>query len=270
MSEDGDQRAESREPNGRLARAAKTLRRFDEHSRTVGAAKALRSMLPGDKDYGDPLSLGGSEPSHLLGQRLATVTAERPSAMREIGMSALQVWQAMAEVQGRGRGTRELAILFTDLVDFSDWALEAGDEKAVELLRCVGLAIEPPVRERGGEIVKRLGDGLMAVFDDDVAAVEAALESVDATRAVDVDGHNPQLRAGLHVGRPRRLGGDYLGVDVNVAARVAGAAGADEVLVSEDACRHLGDHGSLTKRRRRRFKAKGAPSDLRVFAVARD
>jgi adenylate cyclase len=260
-----DRRAEDR----RIKRAGAALRRFDEHARVVGAAKALRMLLPGDHDYGDPLSVAGSEPSQLLGQRLAAVTAERPSAMRELGMSALQVWQAMSEAQGRGRGDRELAILFTDLVEFSDWALEAGDEQAVELLRCVGLAVEPIVGEHGGEVVKRLGDGLMAVFGDPSEAVEAALDSVQATREVEVAGYNPRLRAGVHVGKPRRLGGDYLGVDVNVAARVAAAAGADEVLVSEDACNHLGGNGPLTVRRRRRFKAKGAPSDLRVFAVAR-
>ena len=37
------------------------------------------------------------------------------------------------------------------------------------------------------------------------------------------DGYRPTLRAGLHLGRPRKLRGDYLGVDVNVAARVAEA-----------------------------------------------
>ena len=101
-------------------------------------ARALRSLLPGDEDYGDPLSTAGDEPSALLGQRLSALTAERPSAMREVGLSALQVWQALSESQGRGRGERELTILFTDLVEFSAWALEAGDTMAVDLLRQVG------------------------------------------------------------------------------------------------------------------------------------
>jgi class 3 adenylate cyclase len=175
----------------------------------------------------------------------------------------------MSEAQGRGRGDRALAILFTDLVEFSDWALQAGDEKAVELLRGVGLAVEPLIAEHGGQVVKRLGDGLMAVFEAPNEAVDAALDAVDATAAVRLDGYQPSLRAGIHVGKPRRLGGDYLGVDVNVAARVAAAAGASEVLVSEAACEHLGD-APVTVRRRRRFKAKGAPSDLRVFEVARE
>jgi len=135
--------------------------------------------------------------------------------------------------QGRGRGDRELAIVFTDLADFSTWALDAGDEQAVALLREVGAAIEPEICSRGGEIVKRLGDGLMAVFEDSGRAIEAAHASARALEGVQVDGHCPRLRAGVHAGRPRRIGGDYFGVDVNIAARVAEAAGPGEVLVSE-------------------------------------
>ena len=70
---------------------------------------------------------------------------------------------------------------------------------------------------------------------------------------------------GVHLGRPRKLGGDYYGVDVNMAARVADAAGAGEVLVSESACRGL--EGSGVALKRRRFKAKGAPKELKVFAA---
>jgi len=57
----------------------------------------------------------------------------------------------------------DVAVLFTDLVSFSEWALQAGDELAVELLRQVGKAIEPPILTRRGQVVKWLGDGLMAV-----------------------------------------------------------------------------------------------------------
>ena len=50
-------------------------------------------------------------------------TAERPGVLREAGLSALQVWQAFAEAQGRGRGDVDMAIAFTDLEDFSEFAL---------------------------------------------------------------------------------------------------------------------------------------------------
>jgi adenylate cyclase len=257
---------EASEDKRRLARLRESLRRLDEQPQLVRAAKALRGMLPGDKDYGDPLSVAGDEPAQVLGKRLATLTARRPSAMREVGFSALQVWQGMAEAQGRGRGDKEMTILFTDLVDFSDWALEAGDEKAIDLLRDVGRAIEPPIDSNDGEIVKRLGDGLMAVFGDPQDAVAAACEASNAVDRLEIDGYRPRMRAGVHLGRPRKLGGDYLGVDVNIAARVADAAGPGEVLVSDAVRERLGDDGRKL-RKRWRFKAKGAPRDLNVYVA---
>jgi adenylate cyclase len=252
----------------RSERAAALLRRLDGHPIVLKATAALRARLPGDQSYGDPLSVAGDEAPQVIGRRLAQLTAERPGAMREIGFSALQVWQSLSEAQGRGRGDRELAILFTDLVEFSDWALEAGDTTAVELLRQVGLEAEPCLTGHGGRIVKRLGDGVMAVFDDPCAAVDAALAAAEAVERVEVDGYRPRQRAGVHLGRPRRLGSDYYGVDVNVAARVAAAAGPGQVLVSQAARERL-DDAEVKLRRRWRFRAKGAPKDLEVFAATR-
>ena len=119
------------------------LGKFNERDGVVRAVRALRSRLPGDHAYGDPLSVAGDEPPQLIAQRLAATTGARPSAVRELGFGAIQVWQALSEAQGRGRGDEPLAILFTDLVGFSDWALEAGDDAALELLRTVGRTVDP-------------------------------------------------------------------------------------------------------------------------------
>jgi adenylate cyclase len=252
--------------SSRPEKLTEVLRRINAHPGLLAAARAARRRLPGDERYGDPLSVAGNDPTHLIGQRLAPRDDSPPSALRELGLSALQVWQAVSEAQGRGYGDREVAILFTDLCEFSDWALDAGDTMVLELLRAVGQAVEPAVAAHGGTVVKRLGDGLMAVFEEPGDAVEAALEASAALDDLEVGGHRPRLRAGVHVGRPRKLGGDYYGVDVNVAARLTEAAGAGEVLVS-DAARTQLDEERLNLRRRRRFKAKGAPTELQVYAV---
>jgi adenylate cyclase len=72
-------------------------------------------------------------------------------------------------------------------------------------------------------------------------------------------------------GSPRRLGGDYLGVDVNVAARVADAAKADQVLVSDVLLPQLdaGEAAELHAGRAKRLRADGAPRDLRVVSISR-
>ena len=258
--------AESEAPRRRLLATLAEALKSSDAPRMATAARIARELLPGDSDFGDPLSTAGSDPSHVLGRQLSALSAERPSVLGEIGLSALQVWESLSGTKETGE--KEVAILFTDLVDFSKWALAAGDTAAIELLRVVGLAIEPPVARHDGIIVKRLGDGLMAVFADPAAAVEAALDAHHEMGRVEVAGHRPRMRAGIHFGRPRILGGDYLGVDVNIAARVAGAASAGQVLISDAARERLGQR-PLVIRRRRFFRAKGAPSDLRVFSVER-
>lgn len=249
----------------RTRRLAQRAAAVDAHPRLVGLARAIRRRLPGDAAYGDPLSLAGDEPAHLLGKQLSALSAARPSALREVGFGALQAFQAVSEAQGRGHGHDEVAILFTDLAGFSDWTLEAGDSLALELLRRVGIAVEPLVTRHGGRVVKRIGDGLMAVFPDPEGAVAAADAAVREVARVSVGEHRPRLRAGVHLGTPRKLGGDYFGADVNIAARVAAAAEGGEVLVSEAVRERLGNGKDF--KRRWFFSAKGAPRDLRVYAL---
>jgi adenylate cyclase len=161
----------------------------------------------------------------------------------------------------------DVAILFTDLVGFSSWALHAGDEAALELLRRVATAEDGAISAHSGTLVKRLGDGAMAVFRDASQAISAALEAQRGIERIDVDGYSPRVRAGVHVGRPRRVGRDYLGVDVNIAARIVEAAKGGEVLVSGPAREGL-QAGGFEFGHSRRLRAAGAPRDLTVCRVS--
>ena len=190
---------------------------------------------------------------------------ERDQGARPVRPSGLAV--AVRGNRSRPRGPRDGAPV-TDLVGFSNWALGAGDAAVLELLREVGTTVEDVITSRDGRIVKRLGDGLMATFLSAQAAVDAALDAQDAVRGIDVEGYSPRVRAGVHWGRPRKLGGDYLGVDVNVAARVVSAAKADQVLVSGVVLAQIDGDGVRTGRSKR-LRADGTPSDLRVLRVTR-
>jgi len=142
-------------------------------------ARRLRGRLPGDERFGDPLSTAGEAPVQVIARGVSALQPERDSVVKELGLASLQLWQSLSEATGRGLGDRELAVLFTDLVGFSSWALEAGDGAAVELLREVGTAVEGAIQDRAGRIVKRLGDGLMAVFYSAQEAVDAALDAAN-------------------------------------------------------------------------------------------
>src|SRR3954470_9903747 len=260
--------AENEDQAARLARVRAAAVHADSQPRLLELARWLRRRLPGDHRFGDALSRPGVEPAQVLARGVSALQTGRSSVAHELGLGALQVWQALSEASGRGRGTTDVALLFTDLVGFSSWALEAGDEPAVELLREVGSALETAVAAREGVIVKRLGDGLMAAFPRGDQAVEAALDGHDALEGIEVAGHRPRMRTGVHCGRPRRLGGDYLGVDVNIAARIGEAAGARELLASQAVTSGL-DPERFKIGRGKRLRAQGAPKELRVCRVER-
>lgn len=249
---------------GALRRAA---RQIDSQPQLVTAAARLRALLPGDDRYGDSLSVAGRRPHQLIGRSLAALQPERDSLVNEIGRTALQLWQAAIDSNRQVDPDAEVALLFTDLVGFSTWALDAGDASAVALLREVADKSDAIIREHDGRVVKHLGDGWMAVFAEARSAVAAGLQLHGCIEELQADGYRPVLRTGIHCGRPTALGGDYLGVDVNVTARVAEAARPGQVLVSEPAT-HMLDGEGISMGRARRLRAPGAPRDLRVRPVA--
>jgi adenylate cyclase len=236
------------------------VRRTDANPQLVATARFLRRLIPG----GEPATSEMPEPMQRL---VEEVQPQGPSTMREIGKGALQAWQALSEAQRRRQGTADVAIVFTDLVGFSDWALEAGDEAALEVLRQVGDAEQKAISENKGAVVKRLGDGAMAVFGDSAAAVSAALDAQRKISEIEVEGYQPVQRAGVHRGTPRKVKGDFLGVDVNIAARVGDCAEGGEVLISEPVRDEL-DGRRFKFGPARDLAAPGAPADLTVCSVA--
>ncbi len=245
------------------------------HSPAVIAfIKRARRALPGDPDFGDPLSadgVGGPRAAARAADRLL----DRGAASKEVSLAGLQVWQALTErVSGRSAND-EVTLVFTDLVGFSDWSLRAGDDATLALLRRVAQVTEPPLLAAGGHIVKRMGDGAMAVFSDAATALRAVLAALDAVRTVEVGGYTPQMRVGVHTGRPQRIGSDWVGVDVNIAARVMDRAVKGGLVVSQTTLDHITveDFDALNvsvKRIRKQLFApriSGVPEDLAMYHV---
>ncbi|MFD3748297.1 adenylate/guanylate cyclase domain-containing protein [Nocardia sp. NPDC058633] len=274
VSESGEPGSAARAGRKRAQLSSK-LQAANRRADLIGAVRRARQQLPGDPAFGDPLSVTGPGGARAVARAADKIVGGAPTAAREIGFGALQVWQAGLERIGRGRGSEEVTIVFTDLVGFSSWSLSVGDERTLELLRKVARAIEPPIVERGGQVVKRMGDGLMAVFSSPDRAVRAALAARRNLAAVEIDGYTPRMRVGLHTGSPREFGGDWLGVDVNIAARMMEAGGNGNMMLSSTTLaalrpETLGELGVVAKAYKRNFWAaplSGVPEDVRIFKL---
>ena len=265
-----------RPTNARLARVRAMAARVatgaydaNRHPTSVELARRARRALPGDSGFGDPLSAAGRDGAGTIARIAGRLFDDRPTASREVTLGGLQLWQALRERAGRGGGGHEVTIVFTDLVGFSNWAMHAGDEDSLLLLRRVAAATEPEVLAHRGAVVKRLGDGLMAGFPSPQLALDAVAACLDGVAAIEVDGWRPRLRVGVHTGHPRRLGDDYLGMDVNIAARLAEKAGPGEILGSEATRAGLDPErvGTRPKRTFRLGGVKGVPDDIVVHVA---
>ncbi len=250
------------------------LKNTNHSPAVIAFIKRARRVLPGDPDFGDPLSadgVGGPRAAARAADRLL----DRDAASKEVSLAGLQVWQALTErVSGRPANP-EVTLVFTDLVGFSDWSLRAGDDATLTLLRRVAQVTEPPLLAAGGHIVKRMGDGTMAVFPDAATAVGAVLAALEAVKTVEVGGYTPHMRAGVHTGRPQRIGSDWLGVDVNITARVMDRATRGGLVVSQTTLDSIAHEdfealGVTTKRIRKQLfssKIAGVPDDLAMYFV---
>ncbi len=127
------------------------------------------------------------------------------------------------------RGSR-LAFMFTDLEGFTAHAAMKGNGAALRLLRRHDSLVLPAIRALDGRIVKRLGDGLMAVFASPADALRAAIaiQAAAGRRRPIV-----KLRIGIHAGAVRCREGDLVGHDLNVAARVTERARGGRIVVSD-------------------------------------
>ena len=117
--------------------------------------------------------------------------------------------------------------LFTDIVGSTEKLFSVGDEAWRRVLDEHDAIAGPLVASYKGRIVKNTGDGILAIFDGPVRALQCALDLIDALNKI-----NLPIRAGLHVGEVVIRGQDITGIAVNIAARVMDHASSGEVLMT--------------------------------------
>jgi class 3 adenylate cyclase len=262
-------------PAGQRRSPGQWLRTRNHSPGVIAFVRRARRLLPGDPEFGDPLSTAGEGGPRAAARAADRLLGDREAASREVSLGVLQVWQAMTEAVSRRPANPDVTLVFTDLVGFSTWSLEAGDEATLTLLRQVARAVESPLLDAGGHIVKRMGDGIKAVFRNPTTAVKAVFAAQEAMRSVEVNGYTPRMRVGIHTGRPQRLGADWLGVDVNIAARVMERATKGGIMISSPTLdlipqSELDALGVVAKRARRPMfasKLTGIPPDLAIYRL---
>jgi adenylate cyclase len=131
--------------------------------------------------------------------------------------------------------TLDAALMFCDLHGFTDLSNRLSSERVLELLNIYFDQVVPSVLQNGGEILKFMGDGVLAVFHDEggaKASCEAAKKASHAIhhRLATLSMPDADLRAGIglhygevhygNIGSGERLDFTVIGRDVNLTSRL--------------------------------------------------
>ncbi|MDX6200104.1 MAG: adenylate cyclase [Actinomycetota bacterium] len=144
-----------------------------------------------------------------------------------------------------GDGHPMLAVGFVDLVGFTQTSRESDAHDLAVLLERFERETSLRVTAYGGRVIKMLGDEVLFVTDDIVAAAEVALDTVAAHAA---DEALPEVRAGVALGPVLSRLGDVFGEPVNLASRLTAEARPSSVLVDRLAAEALAGDASYELR----------------------
>jgi class 3 adenylate cyclase/YHS domain-containing protein len=125
---------------------------------------------------------------------------------------------------------REHSFLFADLAGYTALTEAHGDEQAAELSEAFTRVVRRLLPADRADVVKTIGDAVMIRIDGAAEAIRLGLSIV---AEVEQQPDFPTARVGMHTGPAVQRSGDWFGATVNVAARVAGAAGGGEVVLTD-------------------------------------
>jgi len=129
-----------------------------------------------------------------------------------------------------------MAILFADIGGSTSLYQRAGDSQAHQLITDSLANMRSAVENAGGELLRTVGDAVLARFENcDIACAAAvAIQEVHRNSTLSV-------RVGFHWGLAISDQGDVYGNAVNIAARVSGLANTHEIMTTKEVVDRLSD-----------------------------
>jgi predicted ATPase/class 3 adenylate cyclase len=144
-----------------------------------------------------------------------------------------------------------VTFLFTDIEGSTRLERAVGSTDWAGLVARHDALLRTAIEGNGGVVVKTEGDAFFAAFERPDAAAAGAIAAQRAVAGAEWPaGATPRIRMGLHLGEGRLRHGraegdpeDYVGIDVNYAARIAAAGNGGQIVLSQalfEALEHAG------------------------------
>jgi len=240
---------------GRVAEAEIRLFHFYVHERLRAAGLSGPKLHQLSNESGERL-LALVEPAMLYFHRKGMAQAVLDDVQLHLAPDA------SAARTEEAPGQLPAAVMFVDLSSFTPLTEAMGDLKAAQVLeRFAALVRDAAVRWKG-RVVKQIGDAFMLVFFDARSALRCALE---IEMRASGEPSFPAVRSGVHWGPVLYREGDYVGANVNIAARLAEAAGRHDILVSAALRREAGGLPDIEFVPLGKRPLKGVAEELELF-----
>ena len=169
-----------------------------------------------------------------------------PAILEQVWRRHLQAAARRKLLRGDVEGSQGRVVGFADLVGLHG-AVPAGrpTRSWPEVVDQFERLAYDVVVAGGGRVVKMIGDEVMFLVDDPVAAADIALGLADASRDAD---ELTDVRVGLAIGPVLEREGDAFGATVNLASRATAIAYPGTVVVSPELRAVLTEHGDYAFR----------------------
>jgi adenylate cyclase len=156
--------------------------------------------------------------------------------------------------------------MFADISGYSRLTELNGDEAAAEVALSFLAKASSLAPSHQAEVIKCLGDGVMVHARDAGDTVDLALELLSEWAQ---DPSLPPIHIGLHTGPALERAHDWWGGTVNIAARVAAAAGAGQLLLTDATRVAAGELRATRLRALGWLRFKNIPAPVEVYEASR-
>lgn len=157
-------------------------------------------------------------------------------------------------------------VLFADIVGSTKIFEQLGDQLAAQRINHCISELSKITQQNNGIIIKTIGDEIMCSFSDADRALTAAGQMQTCAGQLPIAGEERMaLRIGAHFGQFISTQNDIAGDAVNVAARLASAAGAKRILLSEETVEKLSPIEKSKTRAYDRVTLKGKQEETFIY-----
>ncbi|MDA2933660.1 adenylate/guanylate cyclase domain-containing protein [Acidobacteria bacterium AH-259-D05] len=162
--------------------------------------------------------------------------------------------------------TETSVVLFADISGSTELYETLGDTRGFQTIgRCISTVSEV-IKENNGEVIKTIGDEVMATFPaPDAAVLGAAAIQEAVTKEFPQESTKLQVCIGLHYGQILLEANDIFGDTVNIAARMVELANPGQILTSGETISALSKELGARTREIGKFPIKGKREMMRIY-----